>query len=312
MGSHKTKEQLEIELKNKGKDLEDARAELKALREGNKKLADQFYDYRNKLVKVRKELADAIEKRDSFKVELEGVRGALKRESELREHAENENATLKALSDDLEKQRRELEQKLVQEQNVAMVQEARATDLERQLRRKTEDCGDWMDRAFKAEKERDDLKKEWRELKENFEKAARKNDELQNEVNKLQHRWTSEPHPKDELLGRTIEEWQELNEILAKYNINDSGSLDDKLLFLEAFHQVLKKRNMIGPLDLDKRLSQSCPEEYMKVFSKYGIDSAEKLDQVLEKWFKVRQCSIILRNNIPYLGNIADFIKELA
>jgi len=96
MGSHKTKDQLEIELnelkqlyvekcsecdfltkdnrakseavtnacadlKNKGKDLEDARAELKALKEGNKKLADQFYDYRNELVKVRKELADAIE-----------------------------------------------------------------------------------------------------------------------------------------------------------------------------------------------------------------------------------------------------------
>lgn len=73
--------------------------ELSSKEASNKKLADQFYEYRTELVKVRKELSDAIEKRDSFKVELEGVRGALKRESELRV--------------DTEKKRDELREKLV-------------------------------------------------------------------------------------------------------------------------------------------------------------------------------------------------------
>ena len=452
MGSHKTKEQLEKELnelKNiykdkcqecdklstllevRKKDLADARAELSTKEACNKKLADQFYDYRNELTKVRKDLADAIEKRDSFKVELEGVRGALKREADLRVDTEKkrdeykqeairwkneagqyrvwwesvcrdnellknfkadvekimqkyciltmdsldnqlrhwkytdnklshdlcmpleslihmldeydvndfcklrdrltyaptaaysnalaqvmklekENATLKALSDDLEKQRRELEQKLAQERNVSMVQEARATDLEGQLRRKTEFCSDWMNRAFRDEEELKKVKEHDRIAQENFEKAARKNDELQNEVNKLRQRWTDEFNPEDELLGRKVLEWQEINVVLAKHNIENSMVLDAELDMLKEYRKVLDKHGIMGPPYLDKRISQSCPEEYMKVFSKYGIDSAEKLDGTLEKWFKVRQCSITLRNDIPYLGSIADFIKELA
>lgn len=563
MGSHKTKDQLEIELnelkqlygekcsecdfltkdnrakseavtnacadlKNKGKDLEDARAELKALKEGNKKLADQFYAYRSELVKVRNDLAGAIEKRDSLKVELEGVRGALKRESDLRvdtekkrdeykqemvkwkdasedyqnrwhsawkgnerlrnelneveeiqrkhnkltlesldnalrqweyidnklshdlsmplesliqlldeydvndfcklrdrlmfgplddysnaianvKKLEKENLDLKAVADDLEKQRRVLEQKLSQEQNVAMVQEARATDLEGQLRRKTNDCGEWMDRAFRDEKELRKVKEHDRMAQENFEKAARKNDELQNEVNKLRQRWTDEFNPEDEMLGRKVLEWQDINVVLAKHNIENSmvlgaeldtlkeyrkvldkhssathgaigAGLLDKLLsdretdvfgypvadwkrvldensvdcpgklaaFLEGFEKyrrvvrnhgitngqpglderleklegldkVCKEHDIESWFDLQKRLDeiedlrrQSCPEEYMKVFSEYGIDSAEKLADILKKWRNIRQCSSILKNNMPYLGNITDLIKELA
>lgn len=549
MGSHKTKDQLEKELnelkniykdkcqecdrlstllEGRNKDLSDARAELSTKEACNKKLADQFYDYRNELVKVRKELADAIEKRDSLKVELEGVRGALKRESELRVDAEKkrdeykqetvklktaaedyqnrwhsacrenerfrnylnevekiqrkhnkltledidnalrqwnytdnklshelcmpleslihmldeydvndycklrdrltyaptaaysnvlaqvrklekENKDLKAVADDLEKQRRELEQKLVQEHNVAMVQEARATDLEGRLRRKTNDCGDWMDRAFRDEEELKKVKEHDRIAQENFEKAARRNDELQNEVNKLQQRWTDEFNPEDEMLGRKVLEWQEINAVLAKHNIENSTVLDAELDMLKEYRKVLDRHSSavhgaIGAglldkllssreteifgypvadwkrvldensvdcpgklaaflegfekyrrvvrnhgitngqdeldnrlekleelvkvctdhgikswFDLQKRLDeiedlrrQSCPEEYMKVFSKYGIDSAEKLDVTLEKWFKVKQCSILLKNNIPYFGSIADFIKELA
>ncbi len=383
MGSHKTKYQLEIELselkrlysekcsecdfltkdnlakseaathacadlKNLRKDLEDARTDLATKEACNKKLADQFYDYRKELVKVRKELADAIEKRDSLKIELEGVRGALKRESELRvdtekkrdeykqetvklkttaedyqnrwhsacrenerlhnylnevekiqrkhnkltledidnalrqwnyidgklshdlsmplesliqlldeydvnnfcklrerlmygpttdysnalanvRRLEKEGWNLKAVADDLEKQRRELEQKLAQEHNVSMVQEARATDLEQQLRRKTKDCGDWMDRAFRDEEELRKSKEHDRIAQENFEKASRRNDELQNEVNKLRQRWTDAFNPEDELLGRKVLEWQEINVVLAKHNIESTEALDDRL-----------------------------------------------------------------------------------
>ena len=549
MGSHKTKEQLEKELnelKNiykdkcqecdrlstllevRNKDLSDAKAELQTKEACNKKLADQFYDYRTELVKVRKDLADAIENRDSLKVELEGVRGALKRESELRvdtekkrdeykqetvkwkdaaedyhnkwegvclernrlrnelneveeiqrkhnkltledldnalkqwsyvnnklshdlcmplesliklldeygvnnfcklrdrlmfgplddysnaianvKKLEKENMDLKAVADDLEKQRRDLEQKLAQEHNVAMVQEARATDLEGQLRRKTEFCSEWMNRTFRVEEELRKSKEHDRMAQENFEKAARKNDELQNEVNRLQQRWTDTFNPEDELLGRKALEWQEINVVLAKHNIENSmvlGSeldtlkeyrkvldrhssathgaigaglldkllsdretdvfgypvaywkkvldensvdcpgklsaflegfekyrrvvrnhgitngqpgLDERLEKLEGLDKVCEEHGIKSWFDLQKRLDeiedlrrQSCPEEYMKVFSEYGIDSAEKLAGILKKWRNIRQCSSILKNNMPYLGSITDLIKELA
>ena len=466
MGSHKTKDQLEIELnelkqlygekcsecdfltkdnrakseaaanacadlKNTKKDLEDARAELQIKEACNKKLADQFYDYRTELVKVRKELADAIENRDSLKVELEGVRGALKRESELRvdtekkrdeykqetvkwkneagryqiwwegvckdnellknfkgdiekimqkycilttdsldnqlrhwkytdnklshdlcmplesliqlldeygvndfcklrerlmygpttdysnalanvRKLEKENATLKALSDDLEKQRRELEQKLVQEHNVAMVQEAKATDLEGQLRRKTNDCSDWMDRAFRDEEELRKVKEHDRIAQENFEAAARRNDVLLNEVNKLQQRWTDTFNPEDELLGRKVLEWQEINVTMAKHNIENAMVLESELDMLKEYRKVLDKHGVMGPTYLDKRLSQSCPEEYMKVFNKYGIGSVERLEQAMSKLNRISVAAIALKNNVPYLGSIADLVKELA
>jgi len=413
--SHKTKDQLEIELnelkqlysekcsecdfltkdnlakseaatnacadlKNTRKDLEDARAELKAIKEGNKKLADQFYDYRTELVKVRKDLADAIEKRDSFKVELEGVRGALKRESELRVDAEKKrdeykqemvkwkneagryqiwwegvckdkelltnfkddvekilrkhnkltledldnalrhwdytnnklshylsmplesliqlldeygvndfcklrerlmygpttdysnallsirklekrNVDLEGVANDLEKQRRDLEQKLSQERNVSMVQEARATDLEGQLRRKTNDCGEWMDRAFRDEAELRKLKEHDQIAQENFEKVLRRNDELQNEVNKLRQRWTDEFNPEDELLGRKVLEWQDINAVLAKHNIENSMVLGAELDTLKEYRKVLNKHSsaangFIGPGPLDESLER--------------------------------------------------------
>ena len=464
MGSHKTKDQLEIELnelkqlysekcsecdfltkdnrakseaatnacadlKNKGKDLEDARAELKALKECNKKLADQFYDYRTELVKVRKDLADAIEKRDSLKVELEGVRGALKRESDMRvdtekkrdeykqemvkwkdasedyqnrwhsawkgnerlrnelneieeiqrkhnkltlesldnalrqweyidnklshdlcmplesliqlldeygvnnfcklrdrlmfgplddysnvianvKKLEKENMDLKAVADDLEKQRRDLDQKLAQEQNVAMVQEARATDLEWQLRQKTADCGDWMDRAFRDEAELKKSKEHDRIAQENFEKVLRRNDELQNEVNKLRKRWTDEFNPEDEMLGRKVLEWQEINVILAKHNIENSMVLDAELDMLKEYRKVLDRHGIVGPKPLDERLSQSCPEKYMEVFSKYGIDSAERLDQVLGVIRKIKQAAMASKLGIVDWCYIVDIMKD--
>lgn len=464
MESHKTKDQLEIELnelkqlygekcsecdfltkdnlakseavvnacadlKNKGKDLEDARAELKALKECNKKLADQFYDYRHELVKVRKELADAIEKRDSLKVELEGVRGALKRESELRvdtekkrdeykqemvkwkneagtyhnrwdgicmenellrnelnevekiqrkhnkltledidnalrhwEYTDNklshdlcmpleslimlldeykvndfcklrdrlmfgplddysnaianvrklekENKDLKAVADDIEKQRRELEQKLAQEHNVSMVQEARATDLEGQLRRKTNTCSEWMDRTFRVEEELRKVKEHDRIAQENFEKAARRNDELQNEVNKLQQRWTDTFNPEDELLGRKVLEWQQINAILAKHNIENAMVLESELDMLKEYRKVLGKHGIVGPKPLDEHLSQSCPEKYMEVFSKYGIDSAERLDQVLGVIRKIKQAATASRLGIVDWCYIVDIMKD--
>lgn len=436
MGSHKTKNQLEIELnelkqlygekcsecdfltkdnrakseavtnacadlKNLRKDLEDARAELQTKEVCNKKLADQFYDYRNELVKVRKDLAEAIEKRDSLKVELEGVRGALKRESELREHAENENKMLrnernevekiqrkhnkltledidnalrqwnyidgklshdlcmplesliqlldeygvndfcklrerlmygpttdysnalanvrklekenmdlKAVADDLEKQRRELEQKLVQEHNVSMVQEARVTDLEGQLRRQTDNCKYWTDRAFRDEEELKKSMEHDRIAQENFEKAARRNDELQNEVNKLQQRWTDTFNPEDELLGRKVLEWQEINVTMAKHNIENAMVLESELGMLKEYRKVLDKHGIMGPPYLDKRLSQSCPEKYMEVFSKYGIDSAERLDQVLGVIRKIKQAATASKLGIVDWCYIVDIMKD--
>lgn len=419
MGSHKTKDQLEIELnelrcslsekcsecdfltkdnrakseayenacadlKNMRKDLEDARAELKTKEACNKKLADQFYDYRTELVKVRKDLADAIEKRDSFKVELEGVRGALKRESELRVDTEKKrdeykqetvklkttaedyqnrwhsacrenerlhnylnevetiqrkhnkltmesldnalkqwnyvdnklshdlsmplesliqlldeydvndfcklrerlmygpttdysnallsirklekrNVDLEGVANDLEKQRRELEQKLAQERNVSMVQEARATDLERQLRCKTDDCSYWTDRAFRDEEELRKSMEHDRMAQENFEKAARRNDELQNEVNKLRQRWTDTFNPEDELLGRKVLEWQDINVVLAKYGIDSAETLDKMISLLKArnmcrslgseWRDVVDKHHVATYFDLENRLS---------------------------------------------------------
>lgn len=410
MGSHKTKQQIEAEYlklqklyadkcaecdlaktvssaakadcEETLKLLGEARAELKTKETCNKKLADQFYDYRNELVKVRKELADAIEKRDSFKVELEGVRGALNRESELRVDAEKkrdeykqETVKLKTAAEDYqnrwhsacrenERLRNYLNEveKIQHKHNkltledidnalrhweytddklshdlsmpleslIQLLDEYDVNDFcklrERLMYGPTTAYINALSKVRKLEKENmdlkavaDDLEKQRREAVQNFEKAARKNDELQNEVNKLYQRWTDTFNPEDELLGRKVLEWQEINVVLAKHNIESADSLDMELEKLEGLDKVCKEHGIKTWFDLQKRLDeieylhrQSCPEEYMKVFSKYGIDSAEKLDVTLEKWFKVKQCSIILRNNIPYLGSITDFIKELA
>lgn len=452
MGSHKTKDQLEKELnelkniykdkcqecdrlstllEGRNKDLSDARSELQIKEACNKKLADQFYDYRNELVKVRKDLADAIEKRDSLKVELEGVRGALKRESDLRVDAEKkrdeykqetvkwkneagtyhnrcdgicmenellrnelnevekiqrkhnkltledldnalrqwnyiddklshdlcmplesliqllddygvndfcklrdrltyaptaaysnvlaqvrklekENKDLKAVADDLEKQRRELEQKLVQEHNVAMVQEARATDLKEKLRHQTDYCKYWTDRAFRYEEELRKVKEHDQMAQENFEKATRRNDELQNEVNKLQQRWTDTFNPEDEMLGRKVLEWQEINVVLAKHNIENSMVLDAELDMLKEYRKVLGKHGIVGPKPLDERLSQSCPEEYMHVFNEYGIDSAETLRKRLNSLNKIKELFNTIRSSVPGFNNIVDLVNKLS
>jgi len=178
---------------------------------------------------------------------------------------EKRNVDLEGVANDLEKQRRELEQKLAKERNVSMVQEARATDLERQLRHKTDDCGDWMDRAFKSERERDDLKKELSELKENLEKAARRNGELQNEVNKLYQRWTDTFNPEDEMLGRKVLEWQDINVVLTKYGIDSAETLDKMISLLKArnmcrslgseWRDVVDKHHVATYFDLENRLS---------------------------------------------------------
>ena len=398
MGSHKTKDQLEIELnelkcrlsekcmecdfltkdnrskseavanacadlKNLRKDLEDARAELKTKEACNKKLADQFYDYRTELVKVRKELADTIENRDSLKVELEGVRGALKRESELRVDTEKkrddykqETVKLKTTAEDYQNrwhsacrenerlhnylnevekiQRkhnkltledidnalrqwsyidnklshdlcmplesliqlldehdvndfcklrerlmygpttdysnallsiRKLEKRNVDLEGVANDLEKQRRELEQKLRRKTNDCGEWMDRAFRDEEELRKVTEHDRIAQENFEKAARKNDELQNEVNKLRQRWTDKFNPEDELLGRKVLEWQEINVILAKYGIDSAETLDKMISLLKArnmfrslgseWRDVVDKHHVVTYFDLENRLS---------------------------------------------------------
>lgn len=95
------------------------RDDLAAKEESNKKLADQFYAYREELVKWKNEAGDWHNKYDGTTVELAGVRGALNRQSELRVNAENKAKELEHLADDLEKQRRELEDwKTGQENNL--------------------------------------------------------------------------------------------------------------------------------------------------------------------------------------------------
>lgn len=383
------------------------RDELAAKEESNKKLADQFYDYRTELDKVRKELADALENRNSLKVELEGVRGALKREAEMRVESkkkcdelceklvkmgsefeayrksfndkdiecdkyrqemtkwkneagdyhnrwdgacienerlrhemnevgkiqlkhntltlesldnalkqwdyidgklsrdlcmplesliqlldeygvndfcklrerlmygpttmysnalasvrklEKENKDLKAVADDLEKQRRELEQK---------------------LRRKTNDCGDWMDRAFRDEKELRKVKEHDRIAQENFEKAARRNDELQCEVNKLQQRWTDTFNPEDELLGRKVLEWQEINAVLSKYGISSPEILDNMISLLKA-----------------KNLYRSLGSEWRDVVEKYHVASPDELDKCLDQRQRMHHTLHVLKKDI--------------
>lgn len=308
------------DLKNKGKELEDARAELKALKEGNKKLSDQFYEYREKLV--------------STSHELEGVRGALKRESEMRTEAEKKcdelrnnawkwdkihelmNAhgidTMSKLKDalvELEHKREDVEslKTSLADSCAAKIKEGRdltakieslgrelcsakkamALDSKEvnKLRRwydnlkklydkarkegeegcamwrestwKVKDERDrWIDRALKDEEELRKSKERDRIAKENFEKVIRRNDELQNEVNKLQQRWTDKFNPEDELLGRTVLEWQDINVILAKHNIENSMVLGAELDMLKEYRKVLDKHCIIGPSHLDKSLEQ--------------------------------------------------------
>lgn len=403
MGSHKTKNQLEIELnelkqlygekcsecdflkkdnlakseavtnacadlKNTRKDLEDARAELKALKEGNKKLADQFYDYRTELVKVRKELADAIENRDSLKVELEGVRGALKRESELRVDTEKkrdeykqemvkwkneagqyhiwwegvckDNELLRNFKEDVEKIMQKYcilsmdsldnqlrhwkytDNKLSHdlcmplESLIHMLDEYDVNDFcklrERLMYGPTTAYSNALAQVRKLEKENmdlkavaDDLEKQRREAVQNFEKAARRNDELQNEVNKLQQRWTDEFNPEDEMLGRKVLEWQQINAILAKHNIENAMVLESELDMLKEYRKVLDKHGVMGPPYLDKRLSQSCPEKYMEIFRKYGIDSAEGLDELLKHHVDLLKEISDVKWHLPALVHLA-------
>lgn len=95
------------------------RKDLCAKEESNKKLADQFYAYREELVKCKNEARDLHNKYDGITVELAGVRGALNRQSELRVNAENKAKEMEHLADDLEKQRKELEDwKTGQENNL--------------------------------------------------------------------------------------------------------------------------------------------------------------------------------------------------
>lgn len=369
MGSHKTKDQLERELnelkniykdkcqecdrlstllEGRNKDLSDTRAELQVKEACNKKLADQFYDYRTELVKVRKDLADAIEKRDSFKVELEGVRGALKRESELRVDAEKkrdeykqemvkwkneagqyyiwwkgackENELLRNELNEVEKiQRKHNKLTLEDIDNALRHWEYTDNKLSHDLSMPLESLIQLLDEydvndfcklrerlmygpaacynslhTRRLEKENkdlkavaDDLEKQRKAAVSAYDAAARKNDELQNEVNKLYQRWTDTFNPEDELLGRKVLEWQEINVVLAKHNIESAEKLD-------------------------ARLSCSCPEEYMKVFNKYGIGSAKNLEQAMGKLNRISVAAIALKNNVPYLGSIADLVKELA
>ena len=378
MGSHKTKNQLEIELnelkqlygekcsecdfltkdnrvkseavvnacadlKNLRKDLEDARAELSTKEACNKKLADQFYDYRTELVKVRKELADTIEKRDSLKVELEGVRGALKRESELRVDTEKrrdeykqETVKLKTTAEDyqnrwhsacrenerlhnylneVEKIQRkhnkltleDIDNALRQwnyidgklshdlcmplESLILMLDNYGVNDFcklrERLMYGPTTDYSNALANVRRLEKENkdlkavaDDLEKQRKEAVQNFETASRKNDELQNEVNKLYQRWTDTFNPEDEILGRKVLEWQDINVILAKHNIESSEKLD-------------------------VRLSCSCPEDYMKVFCKYGVNSAERLDWLLNRLKELNGSITEAKCRLPALVHLA-------
>ena len=378
MGSHKTKDQLEIELnelkqlygekcsecdfltkdnrakseavvnacadlKNLRKDLEDARSELGAKEACNKKLADQFYDYRKELVKVRKELADAIEKRDSLKVELEGVRGALKREADLRADTEKkrdeykqETVKLKTTAEDyqnrwhsacrenerlhnylneVEKIQRkhnkltleDIDNALRQwsyidgklshdlsmplESLIQLLDEYGVNDFcklrERLMYGPTTDYSNALLSIRKLEKRNvdlegvaNDLEKQRKEAVQNFETASRKNNELQNEVNKLRQRWMDEFNPEDELLGRKVLEWQEINVVLAKHNIESSEKLD-------------------------VRLSCSCPEDYMKVFCKYGVNSSERLDWLLNRLKELNGSIIEAKCRLPALVHLA-------
>jgi len=107
----------------------------------------------------------------------------------------------------------------------------------------------------------DDLEKQRKEAVQSFEAASRRNDELQNEVNKLQQRWTDTFNPEDEMLGRKVWEWQDINVILAKHNIENSMVLGAELDTLKEYRKVLDKHSyaadgFIGPGPLDKSLEQ--------------------------------------------------------
>jgi hypothetical protein len=174
-----------------------------------------------------------------------------------------------------------------------------------------------MDRAFRDEAELRKVKEHDRIAQENFEKAARKNDELQNEVNKLQQRWTDTFNPEDELLGRKVLEWQEINVVLAKHNIDSADSLETELEHLKAFRlrpvrglgadwrDVIDKHGIESAEKLDAILSCSCPEEYMKVFSKYGVNSAERLDWLLNRLRELNGSITEAKCRLPALVHLA-------
>lgn len=173
---------------------------------------------------------------------------------------EDENKVLKAVADDLEKQRRELEQK---------------------LRRKTGACSDWIDRTFRAEEALRKVKEHDRIAQENFEKASRKNDELQNEVNKLQQRWTDTFNPEDELLGRKVLEWQEINAVLSKYGISSPEILDNMISLLKA-----------------KNLYRSLGSEWRDVVEKYHVANPDELDRCLDQRQRMHHTLHALKKDI--------------
>ena len=121
----KLKKEYDVQVESYRKVVEEnktLRSDLAAKEESNKKLAAQFYAYREELVKWKNEAGDWHNKYDGVTVELAGVRGALNRQSELRVNAENKAKELEHLADDLEKQRRELEDwKTGQENNLKEV-----------------------------------------------------------------------------------------------------------------------------------------------------------------------------------------------
>ena len=337
---------------------DELRKDLRAKEESNKKLADQFYEYRDELVKWRKKAADLNTKCCGLTHELEGVRGALKRQSEFREkaeagrdeykqemvkwkneasdwhnkhdgidhelrgirealsreaemrvNAENKAKEMEHLADDLEKQRRELEHNREDVESLkasladccsAKIKEGR--DLTSKIKSLKEDLKkmtgsrDWyVKEAAKLRGWYDDLKKlydkarkegeegctMWREdswknrderdhYKKIYEAAARKNDELQCEVNKLtqdntalhdrvnilEQRWTGTFNPEDELLGRKMLEWQDINVILAKHNIENSMVLGAELDMLKDYRGVIIKYNIPGAKALDESLKR--------------------------------------------------------
>lgn len=364
MGGHKTKDQLERELD-----------ELK-----------------NSYARTCRELSDAIERKESLRLELDGVRGALNRESEMREKAEKDRdqyrqeavkwkneagdyhsrwegaciernrlrdelneveeiqrkhnkLTLESLDNALKqwsyidsklshdlcmpleslimlldeygvndfcKLRKRLLYGPTDDYSDALADVRRlekenmdlrrvADDLEKQRRLLQKYQNEWMDRALNAEKELRKAKEHDRIAQENFEKAARKNDELQNEVNRLQQRWTDTFNPEDEMLGRKVWEWQEINVVLAKHNISSPESLDDRLCqlgpsgkpmtFYHDVDSVLDKHGIGSADSLDRVISifkernlcRGLDSEWRDVVDKYRVNSPGELDRMLDQ-----------------------------
>lgn len=203
-----------------------------------------------------------VEENKGLRAELAGVRGALKRQSELREKSEKERDDLKHVADDLEKIQRKhsvltmesLDNALKQwryidgrlshdlcmplESLIQMLDNYGVNDFcklrERLMYGPTDDYSNALANVRKLEKERDGLK-------ESFEKAARRNDELQNEVNRLQQRWTDKFNPEDEMLGLKIWQWMDVYSVLIRHGIgksNVANDLDSRLDMLSKYQKA--------------------------------------------------------------------------